>query len=110
HCPSTSNTPLAPNAANPRFVATAARAVKEVQAMSPPAYFLIVGGDIGQLGDPVELELGAEILKEVTIKKLYIPGEHDWYLDMGVAWEKLYGHSPWALDDTVVRFIWLDTV
>jgi len=54
--------------------------------MSPPADFLIVGGDIAQLGDPVELELGAEILREVTIKKLYIPGEHDWYLDMGVAW------------------------
>ena len=78
--------------------------------MAPPADFLIIGGDIAQLGDPVELELGAEILKEVTIKKLYIPGEHDWYLDMGVKWEKLFGHSPWALDHKGVRFIGLDTV
>ena len=35
------------------------RAVKEVQAMSPPADFLIYGGDLAQLGDPVELDLGA---------------------------------------------------
>ncbi|PYN92555.1 MAG: metallophosphoesterase [Candidatus Rokuibacteriota bacterium] len=105
-----SDTHLYPKSVNTRFVDTAVRAVKEVQAMSPPADFLIVGGDIGQLGDPVELELGAEILKEVTIKKLYIPGEHDWYLDMGVAWEKLYGHSPWAMDHKGVRFIGLDTV
>src|SRR5262249_25510924 len=91
-----SDTQLYPQSGNPRFGEPAVRAVKEVQAMSPPADFLIVGGDIGQLGDPVELQLGAEILKEVTIKKLYIPGEHDWYLDMGVSYEKLFGHSPWA--------------
>jgi len=60
-----SDTHLYPKSVNTRFVDTAVRAVKEVQAMSPPADFLIVGGDIGQLGDPVELELGAEILKEV---------------------------------------------
>lgn len=105
-----SDSHLYPKAVNTRFVEKATRAVKEAQAMSPPADFLIYGGDLAQLGDPVELDLGAEILKEVTIKKVFIPGEHDWYLDMGATWEKLFGKSPWTFDHKGVRFIGLDTV
>ena len=86
-----SDTHLYPKIVNTRFVDKTVRAVKEVQAMNPPADFLIFGGDLAQLGDPVELDLGNEILKEVTIKKVFIPGEHDWYLDMGKKWEKLFG-------------------
>jgi 3',5'-cyclic AMP phosphodiesterase CpdA len=78
--------------------------------MSPPADFLIFGGDLAQLGDPVELDLGADILKEVKIKKVFIPGEHDWYLDMGKKWESLFGRQPWTFDHKGVRFIGLDTV
>ena len=59
--------------------------------MNPPADFLIFGGDLAQLGDPVELDLGADILKDVKIKKVFIPGEHDWYLDMGAKWNQLFG-------------------
>jgi len=72
-----SDTHLYPKAVNKRFVEKATRAIQEVQAMNPPADFLIFGGDMAQLGDPVELQLGAELLKEVTIKKVFIPGEHD---------------------------------
>ena len=77
---------LYPKDVNTRFVEKATRAVKEIQAMSPPADFLIHGGDLAQLGDPVELDLGSDILKEVKIRKVFIPGEHDWYLDMGAKW------------------------
>jgi 3',5'-cyclic-AMP phosphodiesterase len=105
-----SDTHLYPKTVNTRFVDKATRAFKEVQAMSPPADFLIFGGDLAQLGDPVELDLGAEILKEVKIRKVFIPGEHDWYLDMGKKWEALFGKSPWAFDHKGVRVIGLDTV
>lgn len=105
-----SDSHLYPKTVNTRFVDKVTRAVKEVQAMSPPADFLIYGGDLAQLGDPVELDLGAEILKEITIKKVFIPGEHDWYLDMGATWEKHFGKSPWTFDHKGVRFIGLDTV
>ncbi|MBZ0160479.1 metallophosphoesterase [Candidatus Methylomirabilis sp.] len=105
-----SDSHLYPKTLNTRFVDKVTRAMKEVQAMSPPADFLIYGGDLAQLGDPVELDLGAEILKEVTIKKVFIPGEHDWYLDMGMKWEKLFGNSSWTFDHKGVRFIGLDTV
>lgn len=105
-----SDTHLYPRDVNTRFVEKAVRAFKEVQAMSPPADFLIFGGDLGQLGDPVELQLGAELLKEIKIKKVFIPGEHDWYLDMGATWNKMFGKSPWFFDHKGVRFIGLDTV
>jgi len=105
-----SDTHLYPKTVNTRFVEKTVQAVKDVKAMSPAADFLIFGGDIAQLGDPVELDLGNEILKELTIKKVYIPGEHDWYLDMGKKWEKLFGDPNWTFDHKGVRFIGLDTI
>ena len=101
---------LYPKDVNTRFVDKAVRAAKEVQAMKPAADFLIHGGDLAQLGDPVELDLGNEILKEVKIKKVFIPGEHDWYLDMGQKWTSLFGQSNWTFDHKGVRFVGLDTV
>jgi 3',5'-cyclic-AMP phosphodiesterase len=101
---------LYPKDVNTRFVEKTVRAVKEVQAMSPPADFLIHAGDLAQLGDPVEMDLGADILKEVKIRKVFIPGEHDWYLDLGVKWRQLFGPSNWTFDHKGVRFVGLDTV
>ena len=105
-----SDSHLYPKEVNTRFVDKATRAVKEVQAMKPGADFLIYGGDLAQLGDPVELDLGNQILKEVKIKKVFIPGEHDWYLDMGQKWTKLFGDPNWTFDHKGVRFVGLDTV
>ncbi len=105
-----SDTHLYPRHVNTRFVDKTVRAFKEVQAMNPPADFMIFGGDLSQLGDPVELTLGAELLKEVKIKTYFIPGEHDWYLDMGATWNRMFGASPWTFDHKGVRFIGLDTI
>jgi Icc protein len=105
-----SDTHLYPKSLNTRFVEKVVRAAKEVQAMSPPADFMIFGGDLAQLGKIEELELGNEILKEVKIRKVFIPGEHDWYLDMGKKWGELFGPPNWTFDHKGVRFIGLDTV
>jgi predicted MPP superfamily phosphohydrolase len=105
-----SDTHLYPRDVNTRFVEKATRAVKEAQAMKPAADFLIFGGDLAQLGDPVELDLGAQILKDVKAKKYFIPGEHDWYLDMGQKWVKTFGEPTWTFDHKGVRFVGLDTV
>lgn len=105
-----SDTHLYPKSLNTRFVEKVVRAAKEVQAMSPPADFMIFGGDLAQLGKTEELELGNEILKEVKIRKVFIPGEHDWYLDMGKKWGELFGPANWTFDHKGVRFIGLDTV
>lgn len=105
-----SDTHLYPKEVNTRFVEKAVRAVNDVKAMDPPPDFLIFGGDLAQLGDPVELKLGAEIISELDVRKVFIPGEHDWYLDMGKTWNELFGTSPWTFDHKGVRFIGLDTV
>jgi hypothetical protein len=105
-----SDTHLYPKSLNTRFVDKMVRAIKDIQGMNPPADFLIFGGDLAQLGDPVELKLGAELLGEIKIKKHFIPGEHDWYLDMGKTWSKMFGAPPWTFDHKGVRFIGLDTV
>ncbi|HUL61042.1 MAG TPA: metallophosphoesterase [Anaeromyxobacteraceae bacterium] len=105
-----SDTHLYPRDVNTRFVDKATRAVKEAQAMNPPVDFLIFGGDLAQLGSPVELDLGNEILKDVKARKVFIPGEHDWYLDMGQKWMQLFGQPNWTFDHKGVRFIGLDTV
>lgn len=105
-----SDTHLYPKEVNARFVEKVVRAAKEIQAMGPPADFMIFGGDLAQLGDPVELDLGNELLKEVAIRKVFIPGEHDWYLDMGEKWRALFGDPNWSFDHKGVRFVGLDTV
>jgi 3',5'-cyclic AMP phosphodiesterase CpdA len=105
-----SDTHLYPKEVNTRFVDKAVRAVNDVKAMDPAPDFLIFGGDLAQLGDPVELQLGNEIISELQIQKYFIPGEHDWYLDMGKTWNELFGASPWTFDHKGVRFIGLDTV
>ena len=105
-----SDTHLYPKSVNTRFVDKVTRAATEVQAMHPPADFLIFGGDIAQLGRVNELDLGNQILQEVKIKKYFIPGEHDWYFDMGEKWKSLYGAPNWTFDHKGVRFIGLDTI
>jgi hypothetical protein len=105
-----SDTHLYPKTLNTRFVEKATRAVTDIQSMKPAPDFVIFGGDLAQLGDPVELELGAEILKGITFKKHMIPGEHDWYLDMGEKWMKLFGKPNWTFDHKGVRIIGLDTI
>jgi 3',5'-cyclic AMP phosphodiesterase CpdA len=105
-----SDTHLLPEDVNTRFVEKTKRAVQEVMAMDPPIDFLIFGGDLAQLGDPVELKLGKSILDELKVKQYFIPGEHDWYLDLGKTWVDMFGASPWKFDLKGVRFIGLDTV
>lgn len=105
-----SDTHLYPEHVNTRFVEKAQRAVEEINALTPACDFVVIGGDVAQLGDPVELRLGKAILDGIPVRKHYIPGEHDWYLDMGKTFVDLFGRSPWTFDHKGVRFIGLDTV
>jgi 3',5'-cyclic AMP phosphodiesterase CpdA len=105
-----SDTHLYPRSLNTRFVEKATRAFEEVQAQADSVDFMIFGGDLAQRGKPEELDLGNELLGEISLKKYFIPGEHDWYLDMGETWNRLFGESPWTFDHKGVRIIGLDTV
>ena len=59
---------------------------------------MFFGGDLAQLGKPEELELGAQILKEVKAPVKMMVGEHDWFLDMGEKWQELFGPPSYSFD------------
>ena len=50
---------------NDRFVRALLRAVEDINNLDPQPDFVFYGGDLAQLGQPKELDLGAQILKNV---------------------------------------------
>lgn len=105
-----SDTHLCPSKVTDRFVEQTQRAIDDIKNMDPAPDFLIFGGDLAHLGSPDELELGQQILSELDLKQYFIPGEHDWYLDLGKKWQTMFGRPNWSFDHNGTRFIGLDTV
>ncbi|WP_050436143.1 metallophosphoesterase [Chondromyces crocatus] len=95
---------------NDRFVNALMRAVEDVNALSPAPDFVLYGGDLAQLGQPKELELGAQILKNLKAPVRMMVGEHDWYLDMGEKWRELFGAPNYSFDHKGVHFVVLNSV
>jgi Icc protein len=95
---------------NDRFVRSLLRAVDDVNAMDPQPDFVLYGGDLAQLGQPEELELGAQILKGLKAPVRMMVGEHDWYLDMGDKWRALFGEPTYSFEHKGVQFITLNSV
>jgi 3',5'-cyclic AMP phosphodiesterase CpdA len=90
---------------NERFVRAAVKAVADVNALDPPPDFVLFGGDLAQLGQPKELEMGKQILDELKPKRYMMVGEHDWYLDMGEKWRELFGKPTYSFDHKGVHFV-----
>ena len=67
------------------------RAVAETNLLTPKPDFVVFGGDLAQLGKKEELDHGAEMLAKLNYKTYHVMGEHDYYLDLGEYWSKLYG-------------------
>ncbi len=95
---------------NPRFVNAIMRAVDDVNALDPQPDFVIFGGDLAQLGQAKELELGAQILKELKAPLHVMVGEHDWYFDLGEKWRDLFGEPTYSFDHRGVHFVVLNSV
>ncbi len=95
---------------NDRFVRSIMRAVDDVNKLDPQPDFVLYGGDLAQLGQAKELDLGAEILKEVKAPVKMMVGEHDWYLDMGEKWRDLFGEPTYSFDHKGVHFVVLNSV
>lgn len=95
---------------NDRFVRQLLRAVDDVNRLDPQPDFVLYGGDLAQLGQPRELELGAEILKELKAPVRMVVGEHDWFLDMGERWRDLFGEPSYSFDHRGVHFVTLNSV
>jgi Icc protein len=86
------------------------RAVAETNLLAPKPDFVIFGGDLAQLGSKAELDHGAEIMSKLNTKVHYVMGEHDYYLDLGEYWEKLFGPQYHSFDHKGVHFIVLNSI
>lgn len=95
---------------NERFVRQLERAVADINALDPQPDFVLYGGDLAQLGQPGELKLGAQILKEVKAPIKMMVGEHDWFLDMGDLWKDMFGPAYYSFDHKGIHFVTLMSV
>jgi 3',5'-cyclic AMP phosphodiesterase CpdA len=95
---------------NDRFVRQLLRAVDDINKLDPQPDFVLYGGDLAQLGQPKELELGASILRAVKARVRMMVGEHDWYLDMGEKWGQLFGQAIYSFGHKGVHFVVLNSV
>jgi 3',5'-cyclic AMP phosphodiesterase CpdA len=105
-----SDTHLYEKKLNERFVRAALKAVDDVNALDPQPDFVLFGGDLAQLGRAAELELGAQILKEVKAPVKMMVGEHDWFYDMGEKWRSLFGPINYSFDNKGVHVVVLMSV
>lgn len=95
---------------NDRFARALMRAVDDVNNLDPQPDFVFYGGDLAQLGQPHELDLGMQILKNLKAPLKIMVGEHDWYLDMGAKWRSLFGEPTYSWDHKGVHFVVLMSV
>jgi 3',5'-cyclic AMP phosphodiesterase CpdA len=95
---------------NHRFDKALADAVAQVNALTPAVDFVMYTGDIAQNGKEDQLVKGKKILSALKAPLKVIPGEHDWYLDMGKAWNGLFGKETWSYDHKGVHFIGLNSI
>jgi Icc protein len=95
---------------NDRFVNAIMRAVDDVNAMSPQPDFVFYGGDLAQLGQPSEIALGAQILKNLKAPLRMMVGEHDWYFDMGEKWRSLFGPPTYSFEHKGAHLVVLNSV
>lgn len=93
-----------------KFDAQLADAVDKVNAMRPRPDFVVYTGDIAQTGTGTQLQKGVKILSKLKMPMHVIPGEHDWYLDMGAAWRGHFGSPTWSFDHKGVHFIGMNSI
>jgi predicted MPP superfamily phosphohydrolase len=105
-----SDTHLYPKEVNDRFIRAILKAVDDVNALDPQPDFVLFGGDLAQLGEKAELDLGKEILKAVKAPIRMMVGEHDWFLDMGEHWRALFGPEQYSFDHKGVHFVTIMSV
>jgi Icc protein len=86
------------------------RAVAETNLLQPKPDFVMFGGDLAQLGTKAELDHGAEMLAKLDYKTRMVMGEHDYYLDLGEYWSKLFGDHYYSFDHKGVHFVVLNSI
>lgn len=86
------------------------KAVADVNSLKDKPDFVLYGGDLGQSGKKEELLKGKKILDKLKMPYRIITGEHDYYLDMGEEWRRLFGDERWSFDHNGVHFIGMNSI
>jgi 3',5'-cyclic AMP phosphodiesterase CpdA len=86
------------------------RAVAETNLITPKPDFVMFGGDLAQLGTKPELDHGAGMLSKLNGQLRCVMGEHDYYLDLGEYWSKLFGPQYYSFDHKGVHFVVLNSI
>lgn len=68
---------------NPRLETRLEVAVRELNALQPRPDFVIYMGDAVHDGTPEQIIRFSSIVSRLIPKTYFLPGEHDWYYDMG---------------------------
>src|SRR6202158_3367737 len=102
--------PLYTRNVNDRFILSAVKAVEDVNALDPQPDFVLFGGDLAQLGRREELDLGAQILKDLKAPVKMMVGEHDWFYDLGDTWKDMFGPPTYSFDWKGVHVVVLMSV
>ncbi|MBA2320621.1 MAG: metallophosphoesterase [Deltaproteobacteria bacterium] len=86
------------------------RAVAEANLLNPKPDFVVFGGDLAQLGTKAELDHGADMLSKLNYDVKYVMGEHDYYLDLGEYWSKLFGKQYYSFEHKGIHFVILNSI
>ncbi len=85
-------------------------AVAQTNALKTQPDFVLITGDVAHQGEVDQMVKGKAILSKLKAPIKSIPGEHDWYLDMGQAWRGAFGTETWSFDHKGVHFIGMNSI
>lgn len=82
------------------------RTVRDINEMNDVA-FVIITGDITELGTDRQLQVAKQILDSLAVKYYIIPGNHDagWSESGGVSFIRTFGYDKFTFDYNGIRFI-----
>jgi outer membrane protein assembly factor BamB/predicted phosphodiesterase len=82
------------------------RTVADINQMTDIA-FVVITGDITELGTDAEIKLAKEILSELKVPYYIIPGNHDsgWSESGGVTFGKVFGYDKFVFDYNGITFL-----
>ena len=82
------------------------RTVADINQMTDIA-FVVITGDITELGTDAEIKLAKEILSELKVPYYIIPGNHDsgWSESGGVTFGKIFGNDKFVFEYNGITFL-----
>ncbi len=97
---------------NPRLKVRLEAAIREINSLAPQPDFVIHLGDAVHDGTSEQFQYFAETIAQLKPKIYFVPGEHDWYFDMGETYRSAFikGEVPYSFDHKGYHLIVLNGI